>query len=53
MTLVVWFAGLMMLAGAVFLVAGIGASALWFAVIAIGIAIVVIDRARSHHHPSL
>ena len=37
----------LMLIGAVLLVAGIGAPALWIAVIAVGIALVAIDRIRA------
>ena len=38
MTFVIWLAVVLMLVGAVFLVAGVGASGLWIAVIAVGIA---------------
>lgn len=49
MTYVLWIAVAMMLAGAVFLVVGIGAAGLWIAVIAVGIALVAIDSARRRH----
>jgi hypothetical protein len=49
MTLVVWVAVALMLAGVVFLVAGVGASGPWIAVVAVGIAMVAIDRARGRH----
>jgi hypothetical protein len=39
----------MMLLAAAMLVAGVGASALWIAVVTVGIAIVVIDRTRGRH----
>ena len=44
MTLVLWLAVVLMLAGAVFLVSGAGPSALWIAIVAVGIALVAIDR---------
>jgi hypothetical protein len=46
-----WIAVPLMLLGAVMLVADIGASGLWIAVIAVGIALVAIDlsRRRSAH----
>ena len=46
MTPSLWVAIVFMLLGAVSLVAGVGASALWVAMIAVGIAIVVIDLTR-------
>jgi hypothetical protein len=48
MTALVWLAAVLMFVAAVFLVTGIGASALWIAVITAGIATVVIDRTRGH-----
>jgi len=48
MNALVWLASVLMFVAAVFLVAGIGASTLWIAVIPVGIAIVVIDRTRGH-----
>jgi len=48
MTLVLWIAIALMLAGAGFLVAGVGSSALWIAGIAVGIALVAIERSRGH-----
>jgi hypothetical protein len=50
--LLIWLAVVLMLGGAVLLVAGAGGSALWIAVITVGIAIVVIDRTRGHHNAS-
>jgi len=47
-----WTAVVLMLVGAVLLVAGVGAAVLWIAVIAVGIALVVVDgtrRRRTHH----
>ena len=49
MTLLVWIAVALMVVGAVMLIAGIGASGLWIAVIAVGIALVVIDRTQRRH----
>ena len=46
MTFVIGMAVALMLLGAVFLVTGIGAAGLWMAVIAVGIALVAIDRSR-------
>jgi hypothetical protein len=43
----IWIAVALMLIGAVMLVAGIGAPALWIAVITVGIALVAIDRIRA------
>jgi hypothetical protein len=48
----IWIAVPLLLIGAVLLVAGVGASGLWIAVITIGIALVAIDgywRRRGHH----
>lgn len=48
---VVWLAVVLMLIGAVMLVAGVGAGGLWIAVVTIGIALFVVDRTlRSHGH---
>ena len=47
MTPFVWIAVVSMLIGAVLLVAGIGAPALWIAVITVGITLVAIDRIRA------
>jgi hypothetical protein len=44
MTLLVWIAVALMLVAAVLLIAGIGAAGLWIAVIAVGIALVAVDR---------
>jgi hypothetical protein len=49
MTVLVWIAVALMVAGAVMLVAGIGAPGLWIAVVTVGIAVVVIDRTRRRH----
>lgn len=49
MTFVLWIAVALMLTGAVFLVMGSGSSALWIAVIAVGIALIAIDRSRRRH----
>ena len=46
MTLLVWIAVVLMVAGAVMLIAGIGAPGLWIAVIAVGIALVAIDQTQ-------
>jgi hypothetical protein len=43
-----WSAVVLMLLGAVMLVADVGASAVWIAVITLGIALVAIDRSRHH-----
>jgi hypothetical protein len=50
MSFVLWIAVALMLAGALLLVAGVGSSALWIAVIAVGIALVAIDRSRSRQN---
>jgi hypothetical protein len=41
-----WIAGPMLLLGASMLIAGIGATALWIAVITVGIALVAIVQAK-------
>jgi hypothetical protein len=46
MTLLVWIAVALLVVGAVLLIAGVGAAGLWIAVIAIGLALVVIDRTQ-------
>jgi hypothetical protein len=51
MTPILWIAIVLMLCGAVLLVAGVGSSGLWIAAIAVGIALVAIDRLR--RRPSL
>jgi predicted O-methyltransferase YrrM len=48
MSFVLWIAVALMLAGALFLVVGMGSSGLWIAAIAVGIALVAIERSRSH-----
>jgi hypothetical protein len=45
-----WIAVVLMIVGAVMLVAGVGASALWIAIITIGIALVAIDWTRGHRN---
>jgi hypothetical protein len=45
----IWIAVILMLAGAVMLVADVGASGLWIAVIAVGIALVATDSYRRRH----
>jgi hypothetical protein len=49
MTPLLWLAAAVMIVGAILLVVGVGAPALWIAVITVGIAIVVITQVRSHH----
>jgi hypothetical protein len=49
MTLLVWIAVALMVVGAVMLIAGSGAPGLWISVIAVGIALVVIDRTQRRH----
>ena len=49
MTLLVWIAVALMVVGAAMLIAGIGAPGLWIAVIAVGIALVVIDQTQRRH----
>jgi drug/metabolite transporter (DMT)-like permease len=47
-----WIAVVLLLAGAVMIVADVGATGLWIAVIAVGIAVVAVDahrRQRQHH----
>jgi hypothetical protein len=44
--LLLWIAVPLMLLGAVMLIAGIGSTALWIAVITLGIALVVVGRVR-------
>ena len=46
-----WIAVALMLPGAAMLVTGIGSSALWIAVITVGIALVVVDRVRPRATP--
>jgi hypothetical protein len=48
MRVLLWIAAPMMLVGAAMLVAGVGAAGLWIGVIAVGIAMVAIDRSRPH-----
>jgi hypothetical protein len=51
MRFLVWLAAAIMLLGAIMLIADIGASALWIAVITVGIALVAIDlRGRRRQH---
>jgi hypothetical protein len=49
MTPLVWIAAVLMIVGAVMLIAGIGEPGLWIAVVTVGIAVVVIDRTRRRH----
>jgi hypothetical protein len=49
MTPLVWMAVVLMVMGAVMLIAGIGAPGLWIAVVTVAIALVVIDRTRRRH----
>jgi hypothetical protein len=49
MTLLVWIAVVLMVVGAAMLIAGIGAPGLWIVVIAVGIALVVLDRTQRRH----
>jgi hypothetical protein len=49
MTPFVWMAVVLMVMGAIMLIAGIGAPGLWIAVVTVGIALVAIDRTRSRH----
>jgi len=49
MKLLLWTIAVMLLLAAAMVIAGIGEAGLWFAVIAVGVAIVVIERFRSHH----
>jgi hypothetical protein len=48
-----WIAAVLMLSGAVMLVADVGAASLWIALITVGIAVVVVDvyrhRQERHH----
>jgi hypothetical protein len=49
MRVLTWIAApLLLLAGAM-LIVGIGSPALWIALVAIGIAVVAIDRSHYHH----
>jgi hypothetical protein len=45
-TALIWVAVVMMVTGAVLLVVGVGASALWIAVITVGIALTAIELTR-------
>ena len=49
MRMLLWVAAALMLFAAVMLVADLGAAALWIAVIAVGIATVVIAQMRTRH----
>jgi hypothetical protein len=49
MTPLVWMAVMLMVMGAIMLIAGIGAPGLWIGVVTVGSALVVIDRTRSRH----
>jgi hypothetical protein len=45
-----WIAVVVLLLGAAMLVAGVGPTALWSAVIAVGLALVAVDAARRQRH---
>ena len=49
MASVMWIAAVLLVTAAVLLVTGTGPAGLWIAVIAVGIALVAIERARSRH----
>jgi hypothetical protein len=49
MTPFVWVAVMLMVMGAIMLIAGIGAPGLWIAAVTVGIALVAIDRTRTRH----
>jgi hypothetical protein len=49
MTPFVWIAAVLMVMGAIMLIAGIGAPGLWIGVVTVGIALVGIDRTRTRH----
>ena len=49
MTPFVWMAVVLMVMGAIMLIAGVGAPGLWIAVVTVGIALVAIDRTRNRH----
>lgn len=52
MTPMLWFAALLVLFGAAMLIAGVGASVIWFGTIAAGAALVTVDRGREQpRHP--
>ena len=46
MSLLMWITAALLLVAAAMLVAGVGAPGLWIAVIAVGIAVVAIERVR-------
>jgi len=49
MKILLWIVSAVMVLAAAMLIADVGAAALWFAVIAVGIAVVVIVQTRAHH----
>jgi len=49
MKALVLVAAALLLVAAAMLIAGVGEAGVWFGVIAVGIAVVIIDRSRSHH----
>jgi hypothetical protein len=49
MKTLIWVVAALLLVAAVMLIAGVGEAGVWFGVIAAGIAVVIIDRSRSHH----
>jgi hypothetical protein len=44
-----WVVAVMLVLAAAMLVADVGAAGIWFTVIAVGVAVVAIERSRSHH----
>ena len=49
MKTLLWITAVVMVVAATMLVADVGAAALWIAVIAVGIAVVVVVQTRPHH----
>ena len=49
MNALLWVVAVLLVVAAVLLIAGVPNAGLWFAVIATGIAVVVINKSRSHH----
>jgi len=45
-----WIVAVLLLVAAVMLIAGVSEPGLWFAVVAVGVAVVIIERTRAHHH---
>jgi hypothetical protein len=44
-----WTVAVLLVVAAAMLIAGVGQPGVWFAVVAVGLALVVIERLRSHH----